>query len=64
MHNIRSTSVEYQRVKSAYNRYLRTYKELNGGRVDGAVSFLEFYHYLNYTNRYSDPRSVIHMGFR
>lgn len=64
MHNLRTTSVEYQRVKSAYKRYLKTYKEFNAGSLSGAVSFLEFYHYLNYTSRYSDPRSVIPMGFR
>lgn len=51
-------------MKAAYERYLKTYKELNGGSPSGAVSFLEFYHYLNYTRRYADPRSVTPIGFR
>jgi hypothetical protein len=64
VHNLRTTTVEYNKLKNAYKRYLRTYKELNGGSLTGAISFLEFYHYINFTSRYSDPRSVIPMGFR
>ena len=47
MQNIRSTTIHYQALKAAYKRYLKTYKELNNGSLEGAVNFFEFYYYMN-----------------
>ncbi|MBM3383378.1 MAG: hypothetical protein FJY29_13225 [Betaproteobacteria bacterium] len=64
MQNIRSNTIHYQALKAAYKRYIKTYKELNNGSVEGAINFFEFYYYINYTSRNSDPRSCVPLGYR
>ena len=64
MLNIRATAMHYKAIKSAYSRYLAAYRTLNNGSLVGAKVFFEFYYYLNYTNRYSDPRACVPLGYR
>jgi len=64
MHNFRSNALEFQKLKSAYQRYLQTYRQLNGGSLAGAKDFFSFYYFINYTSRYSDPRSCVPLGYR
>jgi hypothetical protein len=57
-------SEQYQKTKDAYRRYLSSYKQINNGSLAGAMNFFDFYYYLNYTCRYSDPRSCAPIGYR
>lgn len=64
MLNIRSNAMQYQALKAAYKRYLKTYKHMNKGSLEGAKNFFEFYYYMNYTARYADPRACVPLGYR
>ncbi|MEN9826189.1 MAG: hypothetical protein RI953_1934 [Pseudomonadota bacterium] len=64
MYNSRSTALQYTKIKASYQRYLATYRQLNKGSTEGALNFFEFYNYLNFTCRYSDPRACIPIGYR
>ncbi|MEY4064143.1 MAG: hypothetical protein RIR26_351 [Pseudomonadota bacterium] len=64
MHNIRVNVIQLKDLKESYRRYVESYKKLNNGSSQGVRSFFEFYYYINYTNRYSDPRSCVPLGYR
>jgi len=62
--HIRSSAVQYGKIKASYGKYLATYRSLNNGSSEGAVTFFQFYYYMNYVSRYSDPRSCAPLGYR
>lgn len=64
MFSARLPTSHYQKVKSAHERYLQSYRQLNNGSQKGALNFFEFYHYITAVCRYSDPRSCRPMGYR
>ncbi|MFZ9521387.1 MAG: hypothetical protein ACO3A4_13015 [Silvanigrellaceae bacterium] len=64
MYSSRTMSLQYSKIKASYQRYLASYRQLNNGSAEGALSFFEFYNYLNFTCKYSDPRSCIPIGYR
>lgn len=64
MFSVRTTAAQYARTKDSYKKYLIAYRQLNNGSLQGALNFFDFYYYLNYTCRYSDPRACTQMGYR
>jgi len=57
------SSKDYNKLKDAYIRYVKTYRLLNGGSSKGVTPFQVFYTYQTFVTKYSDPRSFMLFGY-
>jgi hypothetical protein len=61
---MKMTGKEYIIIKQKYFEYLATFKFLNKGSSEGAVSFDQFYLYRVYVSKYSDRKSMSQVVYR
>lgn len=58
------TGREFQRLKNMYLAYLKSYKELNKGSIEGATPFGTFYVLMTYSSKYNDLRVLASLGYK
>ena len=54
---------DYKKLREKYISYLKTYKKLNHGSLEGAATFGEFYMNQTYHSVYNDERIIALMGY-
>ena len=53
----------FEKLLKKFFEYLELYADFNGGSIEGAATYDEFYLRFTYVSRYSDPTQVKTAGY-